>query len=54
MFPIWTGKPGKTAEHFAVRVKSGNFAKSGKVGEKPGSVTQRYGKIRKKFYQKIF
>ena len=29
--PTRTGKPGKTGEHFPVREKSGNFAKTGKV-----------------------
>ena len=30
MVPSRTGKPGKTGEHFPVREKSGNFAKTGK------------------------
>ena len=33
MVPTWTGKPGKMSEHFPVREKSGNFAKTGKVRE---------------------
>ena len=33
MVPTRTGKPGKMGDHFPVREKSGNFAKTGKVGE---------------------
>ena len=29
----WTGKSGKTGEHFPVREKSGNFNQTGKVRE---------------------
>ena len=43
MVPTRTKKPGKTGEHFAVREKSRNFAKTGKVRE----FDQKYWKIRK-------
>ena len=43
MVPTRTGKPGKMGEHFPVRVKSGNFAKSGKGRE----FYQNTGKLEK-------
>ena len=33
MVPTGTGKPGKMGRHFPVGEKSGNFTKTGKVGE---------------------
>ena len=38
-----SGKPGKMGEHFPVREKSGNFAKTGKVREKSGNFIQNTG-----------
>ena len=43
MVPTRTGKPGKTGEHFSVKEKSGNFAKTGKARE----FYPKYWKIRK-------
>ena len=48
-FPTRTGKPGKTGEHFPVRKKSGNFAKTGKVRE----FYPKYWKNQKTLYWKI-
>ena len=50
MVPTGTGKtgnPGKMGRHFPVRQKSGNFVKTGKVGERSVNFTQNTGKIGK-------
>ena len=52
MVPTGTGnqgKPGKMERHFPVREKSGNFVKTGKVGE----FYSKFWKNRKKLYLKI-
>ena len=52
MVPTGTGnqgKPGKMGRHFPVREKSGNFVKTGKVG----NFTQNTGKIRKNYTGKL-
>ena len=49
MIPTRTGKPGKMGEHFPVREKSGDFAKTANVRE----FYPKYWKIRKKLYCKF-
>ena len=46
MVPTRNEKLAKTGEHFPVREKSGNFAKSGKVGE----FYSKYWQNQKKMY----
>ena len=49
MVPTRTGKPRKMGEHFPVREKAGNFAKTGKGGE----FYPKYWKIRKNYTGKL-